>query len=652
MKPRLLLTSLSEAVIFLAALIGLYFSNLYSYLLFHSLAEMVSVVISGTIFVLAWNSRKIVAPPFFVVLGVSYLFVGFLDLLHALAYTGMGVFPQAGANLPTQLWIAARFLNSLSLFIALGFIKRKVHYPAVFLAYTIAVSLLLIALFLGNLFPDCYLEGLGLTPFKKISEYVISAIFVLTGPLLLKRRETFDPGILRLLISALILTVFSELAFTFYLGVYDLSNLIGHYFKVIAYYLIYKALIETGFVRPYNLLFRDLKKSEEELRRANDQLETRVQQRTAQLSDANRALQAEILERKRAEEGLAEAEKNYSRLVENSLTGIYINLNGKIVFANQKFAEIYGYAKEEIEGIDILKLVHPDDRKLIEERRVRRLRGEELPSEYESRGLTRDGRTIWVSRRNALIDYRGKPAILGNIVETTQRKQMEQSLQESQKGLRLLSAQLLTAQENERKWIAQELHDSIGQTLAAAKFSLERKISQMDVQKAPPGMLLENVLSLIQNGIEEARTIMMNLRPSILDDLGILATINWFCREFQRIYSHLQIHRDIRVEEKDIPNHLKIILFRILQEGMNNVSKHSRANAVFLSLDKTQHTIELEIRDNGLGFSPETSPRGLGLSSMKERAELSGGTFVLEAAIGQGTRLRASWPLFPSSSIA
>ena len=652
MKPRLVLISLPDVIIFLAALIGLYFSSLYSFLLFHSLVEMVSVVISGSIFVLAWNSRKIVDHPFFVVLGISYLFVGFLDLLHTLAYAGMGVFPQAGANLPTQLWIAARFLNSFSLFIALGFIKRQVPYPSVLFAYAIAVSILLTTLFLCNLFPDCYLEGVGLTPFKKISEYVISAIFVLTVPLLLKRRETFDPGVLRLLIWALILTTFSELAFTFYLGVYDFSNLIGHYFKVIAYYLIYKALIETGFVRPYNLLFRDLKKSEEELRRANDQLETRVQQRTAQLSEANRALQGEILERKRAEEGLAEAEKNYSRLVENSLTGIYINLDGRIVFANQRFAEIYGYAKEELEGIEILKLVHPEDRKLIEERRVRRLQGEELPPEYESRGLTRDGRTIWVSRRNTLISYRGKPAILGNIVETTQRKQMEQSLQESQKELRFLSSQLLTAQENERKWIAQELHDSIGQTLAAVKFSLERKISQMDLQKAPPGMLLENVLSLIQNGIDETRTIMMNLRPSILDDLGILATINWFCREFQRIYSHLQIHRDIRVEEKDIPNRLKIVIFRILQEGMNNISKHSRGNTVFLSLGKTPQTIELEIRDNGLGFSPETSPRGLGLSSMKERAELSGGTFILEAAIGQGTRLKASWPLISSSSIA
>ena len=372
-------------------------------------------------------------------------------------------------------------------------------------------------------------------------------------PLLLKRRETFAPAVLRLLIWALGLTVLSELAFTVYLGVYDFANLIGHYFKVIAYYLIYKAIIETGFVNPYNLLFRDLKQSEEALRRVNEQLETRVQQRTAQLVDANRALQGEILERRRAEEGRAEAEKNYSRLVENSLTGIYINVDGKVVFANQKFADIYGYPKEEIEGIEISRLVHLEDRNMIEDRRLRRLRGEELPPEYESRGVTRDGKTIWVSRRNTLIDYHGKPAILGNIADTTRRKQMEQSLQESQKELRLLSAQLLTAQENERKWIAQELHDSIGQTLAAAKFSLERKIAQMDLTQAPPGVLLENVLSLIQNGIDETRTIMMNLRPSILDDLGILATINWFCREFQKIYTHLTIQREIRAEEKDIP---------------------------------------------------------------------------------------------------
>jgi PAS domain S-box-containing protein len=649
MNPRFPLISLADAVVFSGTLVGLYLSRLYSYLLFHSLAEMVAVVISSTIFVLAWNSRRIVRHPFFGFLGISYLFVGFLDLLHTLAYSGMGVFPQFGANLPTQLWIAARYLNSLSLFIAFGFIYRRISYPWVLSGYAAVVSLLLALLFLCNLFPDCYLEGSGLTLFKKSSEYVISAVFLAAIPLLWRRRRDFDPAVLRLLILALVLTVFSELAFTLYLGVEDLANMIGHYLKVIACYLIYKALIETEFVAPYNLLFRDLKQSEAALRRANDELEERVQRRTAQLLDANRALQSEIQERKRAEEGLAEAEKKYSRLVENSLTGIYINLEGKIVFANQKFAEIYGYAKEEIEGIENLQLVHPEDRPLIEERRRRRLRGEEVPAEYESRGLTRDGRTIWVTRRNTLIEYGGKPAILGNVAETTQRKQMEQSLQESQKELRLLSAQLLAAQESERKWIAQELHDSIGQTLAAAKFSLERKIGQMDIRKAPPGLRLENVLSLIQSGIEETRSIMMNLRPSVLDDLGILATISWFCREFQKIYSHLQIHRNIRAEEKDIPERLKIVIFRILQEGMNNVSKHSGARAVFLSLDKTREAIELEIRDDGQGFSPETSPRGLGLASMKERAELSGGRFALETAVGRGTGLRVSWPL-PSSA--
>ena len=168
----------------------------------------------------------------------------------------------------------------------------------------------------------------------------------------------------------------------------------------------------------------------------------------------------------------------------------------KCVFANQRFAEIYGYPREEVEGIEMLKLVHPEDRSLVEERRVRRLRGEDVPSEYESRGLTKEGRTIWVTRRNTLTEFRGRLAILGNLVETTQRRQIEQSLQESQKELRHLSSQLMTAQEKERKWIAQELHDSIGQTLAAVKFSLEREIHQQDLPKSFPGRGISRIFFL------------------------------------------------------------------------------------------------------------------------------------------------------------
>jgi len=438
--------------------------------------------------------------------------------------------------------------------------------------------------------------------------------------------------------------ILSELTFTLYIQVYDLFNMLGHYFKLAAFYLIYKALIETGFVKPYNLLFLDLHRSEEALRRSNEELESRVQQRTAQIVEANRALQAEISERKRMEEALREAEQKYSRLVENSLTGIFINQGGKIVFANQQFAEIYGYTREEIEGIENLKLVHPEDRPIIGDRQDRRLRGEEVPSEYESRGLTKDGRTIWVSRRNTLIEYRGKPAILGNIVGITERKRIEESLQESQRELRLLSAQLIAAQENERKWIAQELHDGIGQTLAAVKFGLERKIGQMDASLAPQGARLEDILSLLKNGIEETRRIMTNLRPAILDDLGILPTISWFCREFEKVYTHLRVTKETPIAEQDIPQNLKTVIFLILQEGMNNFAKHGNGDAVVIFLRRTNNAIELEIRDNGIGFDLEKTRKGIGLTSMKERTELAGGIFTLESAKGQGTRISAKWP--------
>ena len=257
-----------------------------------------------------------------------------------------------------------------------------------------------------------------------------------------------------------------------------------------------------------------------------------------------------------------------------------------------------------------LKLVHPEDRELIEERRLRR--------QFRVRNCLRN--TIPGSSPGAeepsgsaaaipLIELPGTTGRSGKYggyhPEETDGRIASRS---PEKELRHLSFQLLAAQENERKWIAQELHDSIGQTLVAVKFALERKISQSGTGKAPPGISMEDILAMVQSGVEETRRIMTNLRPSMLDDLGILATINWFCREFQRVYPHLELHRDIEVEEKEVPSQLKIVIFRILQEGMNNVAKHSRAKAVFLSLDKTPQTIELEIRDNGLGFSSRPLP--------------------------------------------
>jgi signal transduction histidine kinase len=138
---------------------------------------------------------------------------------------------------------------------------------------------------------------------------------------------------------------------------------------------------------------------------------------------------------------------------------------------------------------------------------------------------------------------------------------------------------------------------------------------------------------------------MADLRPSILDDLGIIAAMNWFCREYQKTYSHICVEKEIDVSENDLSDSLKTAIFRVSQEAMNNIAKHGKATVVTLTLQKENGGIELAIRDNGQGFDPNTVVKGLGLSTMRERTELSGGTCSIESIKGAGTTIRCTWPL-------
>ena len=394
------------------------------------------------------------------------------------------------------------------------------------------------------------------------------------------------------------------------------------------------------------------RETEEALQQARDKLEMRVKERTVELSHAIKELQRQMKERERTEVALRESETKYSTLVEDALMGVSIIQNGKIQFANEKFAEIFGYSRDDLKGMDSLELIHPEDRDVIKEIREKRLNGEDAPSEYEVRGLRRDGKTIWIVRSNALIQYQNHPAIAGNIIDISHRKEMEQRILQSEKEHRILSGQLLSVEENERKRIASEIHDSIGQALSAIKFALENTIVKLRPHAAKIDIsALNSIVPLAQKTIEEVRRIVMDLRPSILDDLGILATINWFCREFESIYAYISIQKEIYVQEQDIPIRLKTGIYRILQEALNNVTKHSEANKVKLGLRLKDRRIELCIEDNGKGFDVDSmialqSERlGVGLASIRERAELSGGTHAIASHMGSGTRISVWWPV-------
>jgi len=251
-----------QFIFFLSLLIGLYLTSLYNYLLFHSLAEIFSIIVACGIFMVAWNSRKFMDNNYLLFVGIAYLFIALLDLIHTLAYSGMPIFQGYGANLPTQLWINARYMESLSLFLAPMFLSRQMKHNIVFSIYFAVFSLVLFSVFEG-IFPACFIEGTGLTPFKIISEYIIGLILLGAIIKLYKNRREFDNDILILLIVSICLTILGELAFTFYISAYGISNLVGHYLKIASFFLIYKALISAGLKRPYDFLFRNLKKNAE-----------------------------------------------------------------------------------------------------------------------------------------------------------------------------------------------------------------------------------------------------------------------------------------------------------------------------------------------------------------------------------------------------
>ena len=247
-------------------LVGLYLTTLHSYLLFHSIAEVFIIVVACGIFILAWNSRRFLDNNYLLFIGVAYLFIAILELIHTLGYAGMGIFKGYGADLPTQLWIAARYMESFSLFLAPLFFGRRLKLNILFIVYSSVTCLIFLSVFLWNIFPVCFVEGTGLTPFKKISEYVICIIYIGSIALLYLKQKEFENDVYRLLIAAIIISMAAELAFTFYINVYGFSNLVGHYFKIISFFFVYKAIVETGLIKPHTLLYRRLKKSEEKYR--------------------------------------------------------------------------------------------------------------------------------------------------------------------------------------------------------------------------------------------------------------------------------------------------------------------------------------------------------------------------------------------------
>ncbi len=256
-------------------LAGLYLMGEDSFLLFHTLVELTTIVVDVAIFAIAWNTRSYLYNNYLLFVGIASLFIAALDLAHTLLYKGIGVFPDQSGNLATQLWIGARCLQSASLLAAPFFLRRRLNVEAQMVAFAVLSVALILSVLVWPVFPTAYVVGQGLTPFKKVSEYLIAAAFAAAAVLLYRERRAFERLVWQYLGVYLVLSIASELTFTAYVSVYGRSNVIGHLLRLVATYFLYKAIVETGLVKPYAILVRSLKLSEDRLRRDADTLHIR-----------------------------------------------------------------------------------------------------------------------------------------------------------------------------------------------------------------------------------------------------------------------------------------------------------------------------------------------------------------------------------------
>lgn len=244
---------------------GLFALSQSHFLVFHVTAELFSVMIACGIFMFALNSRRFADNDYFISLGAAYLVVAGIDTVHMLAYKGMGGFAGYDPDLATQLWVAARFLQAAALALAPLAINKKNRFGYLIVAFGLAAGFLLLSIFYWQNFPRCFVDGAGVTEFKTISEYFIIAVLGLALYATSRFRQAFSPDVLKLLLASIAATILSELSFSSYTNLYGIANILGHLLKIAAFYLVYKAIVETGIKRPYKILLRDLAESQERL---------------------------------------------------------------------------------------------------------------------------------------------------------------------------------------------------------------------------------------------------------------------------------------------------------------------------------------------------------------------------------------------------
>ena len=680
---------------------GFYIISLYSYVLYHSLIEIFNIVIMFGIAIFTWNSKKFLGNNYLLFAGIAYLFVALISLFHTLAYKGMGVFTNfPGANLATQLWIASRYLMSISLLLGMFFLKKRLNYKLQVLFYLIATTLILLSIFYWKIFPVCYVEGAGLTTFKIVSEYIVTFILLAVIFFLYIYRKEFSKIIFGLLLSSLIASILAELSFTLYTDVYGLFNQLGHFFVLLASFLLYKAIIEIGFSQPFNLLFFKLKQSEKEITESEEKFRSLYFSMSEGVclhemiyDESKKPLDYRIIDVNPAYESILGVKKD--QVIGRKASEIYGTDNAPYIdvyaqateSGNPESFETYFPPMEKYFSISVFS---PSEGKFatifadITEKKINERKIESL-----SRFPAENPNPIIRINSNNEIIYTNEPAqtILAQLNDEKKDKLKKLLLEPvSSMGknnkLKMIEFRIgklifeftLTpvkdfdyfniygkdvtiikrterlrnsiakekALNEERNKLARELHDTVTQTLFSANLIAEIVPNLWEKDPKTAVERLKEVSQLNNAALMEMRTLLYELRPSVLkdEDLGIIL------RNLARsVEGRTKISIEIIITgDHKYPPKIELGYFRIAQEALNNIIKHSKASKVSITLNALADRLYMEIADNGQGFNDkDISSTSLGLAIMRERAKKMGSVLTIESIPGKGSKITVTY---------
>lgn len=367
-----------------------------------------------------------------------------------------------------------------------------------------------------------------------------------------------------------------------------------------------------------------------------------------QLRQRMATLEAADIERRRIEKSLDKYEKNFSELVNLLPQTIYeSDSEGKFRFTNRVGFDTFGYNQDDIDnGINFKQLFTPEDRDRLEHNILKIYNGNEIEG-HEYTALRKDGTTFQALIYSSPIVQNNKSVGLrGVVIDITDRKIVEQELKDSRDQFRNLSTHLQSVREEERSYIAREIHDELGQALTALKMDLIWMNKRLSPDQSEIAAKIAAMFDLMDKTIQTIRRISTDLRPGLLDDLGLIAAIEWFAEDFQ---NRTGICCKLRVTpaEIEIDQERSIAIFRIFQETLTNVARHAHATEVKADLRIKNHDLEMKIVDNGIGISDAqvNDPKNLGLVGLRERVYPWNGRIEITGRRKKGTTVSVFIPL-------